>query len=165
MTRPRTYLYSDPVPGRTCSYCGRYTEQDPCYWCLRKEVLALRGEVAALREALEEEEGADRLRPLLARLSALEEAVRFALPRIERHAEYEFYGHPCVADPREFRPDPEWSTEEEMTAWREACALAEAGLWDGYYTRGIGTYREVNEELCEARDRLRAALAFGIARE
>lgn len=90
MSRLSTRLYNDPVPGRACSQCGRYTEteEDPCYWCLRKEVTALRGEVASLWEALRQavEDGDDQGYILSKRLRELERAARFALERIERHA-------------------------------------------------------------------------------
>lgn len=59
------------------------------------------------------------------RLCGLLEKV---LPLIEREAEEDLlYGAPLVDDPRDYTPDMECCTPEEVATWDEACKKAEAG--------------------------------------
>lgn len=57
-------------------------------------------------------------------MSALK-ALKAALPFLKEAAAGEWaYGSFHGGDPRDFKPDPECSTDEERKAWREACAKA-----------------------------------------
>lgn len=52
---------------------------------------------------------------------------------LQRDVEFEgyddsVYGTCCVADPRDFDPDPECSTEEERARWKADCARVAKGL-------------------------------------
>lgn len=56
-------------------------------------------------------------------LALLEELLAL----LEQEAEQKHYGVPFVSDPRDYEPDWEECTPEEIEQWREACRRAEAG--------------------------------------
>lgn len=101
-----------------------------------------------------------------------------ALPLIEEQAEQEGYGFAtAVDDPRDFKPDYDSCTEQEIENWKNACKLAEKGEYDpenhkhkwlndgngtkmhiSYNPFGIGTYIWRDPELCELRDQIKGLL-------
>jgi hypothetical protein len=79
----------------------------------------------------------------VARMTTLEELLAKALPLVEMEAESETYGGAHVEDPRDFKPDPECSTEAERATWQKAVDAAKAGQpfkmpkhrWESYVKR------------------------------
>lgn len=55
------------------------------------------------------------------------DVLREIADRIRCSAEDTSYGYPCVADPRDFHPDPEVCSEAEVEAHRSACDAWNAG--------------------------------------
>lgn len=68
-------------------------------------------------------------RALLAERDRLREVVQEALPFIEHAAreDVNYGGYPVVEDPRDFSPDPECCTPEEIAAHKAACEAWERG--------------------------------------
>lgn len=100
------------------------------------------------------------------------------LPMIESQCEFEGYGFAAaVEDPRDFTPDYESCSEEEIENWKKACELAEKGEYDqsnhahkwvemngmrahiSYNPFGIGTYTIRDKEMISLSDRIKAAIA------
>lgn len=46
---------------------------------------------------------------------------------VARCAEDAYYGYPCVEDPRDYTPDVEVCTDEEIANWKAACAAWDRG--------------------------------------
>jgi hypothetical protein len=56
------------------------------------------------------------------------DALRLALPYLEQAAEpTQGYGYPISPDPRDFHPDEECCTPEEIANWKAACEAWERG--------------------------------------
>ena len=110
----------------------------------------------------------------LEQVTALLKAV---LPTVEKFAIETGYGNPVCDDPRDFSPDPECCTPEEIARWKEACERAERGekvevpqhQWfsdkDGMICChvnsnpwGIGIYIYRDPELSEALTKLKEAV-------
>lgn len=107
--------------------------------------------------------------------------LRDVLPFFERNAEQETYGYGMPDDPRDFMPDPELSTAEEKERHAAACRAWDAanGEPEGWQrpagsewlngaagvmhvTRapwGPGSWVYRDPEMCELRDKIRAAIA------
>ena len=55
------------------------------------------------------------------------DALRGIADRIRHQAELTTYGYPCDEDPRNFHPDAECCSEDELAAHKAACEAWEAG--------------------------------------
>jgi hypothetical protein len=89
------------------------------------------------------------------------DALRGIAERIRQQAEFTSYGYPCVDDPREFTPDADVCSEEEIAAHAAACDAWNAGdkvarppthvpFEGGHITQapwGIGVSTLVDDEL------------------
>lgn len=60
-------------------------------------------------------------------LQQVKELLEAILPTVEKFAIETRYGNPVCDDPRDFSPDPECCTPEEIARWKEACERAERG--------------------------------------
>lgn len=72
---------------------------------------------------------------------------------LSRLAEEQSYGSgPLCADPRDFHPDPECSTEEERAAHADACRRAEAGEEVAIPRSGWRSFASAEEASAYVRD-------------
>jgi hypothetical protein len=135
---------------------------------------ARHGEFEAMRRAFVESVTVG-FAPLPAR-----EAMEAALAKLRDFAEADLYGHFYGGDPRDFRPDPDCNTPEELERHRAACEAwnrgertevtpagpilidrpglgAQRGMTSGDF--GLGTTHVRDREITAICDRLEAALA------
>ena len=114
-------------------------------------------------ELLEEnDEQRASIQQLSAQVAVMQGILRELLPNIKQQAEMIGYGLYNPADPRDFTPDPDFCTENELAQWKNDCRKAEAGEpieHAGPTGWGIGTYVIRDAKMAEVRDRIKQALA------
>ena len=141
--------------------------REACAWEETLECFRGNGDVVAYSPA--KTVAADSIFRMLRTHAALYEALQALLPLLCEF-EYTVYGNFMGGDPRDFTPDTEDCTPEEIAAWEAACAEWDAGtgtdrgpgcqaFGDGSAITGTGFGLGTTTRKCEELKNARAVLA------
>lgn len=103
-----------------------------------------------------------RLKKAEAQIATMQGILRECLPNIELQAEMIGYGLYNPSDPRDFTPDPESCTENELARWKDDCRKVDAGEpveHAGPIGWGLGTYIIRDPRMIDLRDRIKQVLS------
>lgn len=103
-----------------------------------------------------------KLKKAEAQIAVMQGILRELLPNIKQQAEMIGYGLYNPADPRDFTPDPDSCTENELAQWKNDCRKADAGEpveHAGPIGWGLGTYIIRDPRMIDLRDRIKQVLS------